>query len=139
MVILCKLICTHRLQNLRTFRLCFQSCYGTHPDSFFLPLLEEKEQELWRHAYECTGREDDELRIQKRNGENGKNKDLFANQKSIQKYFSHHPIQIDFKARKIKAPVGYQLIKAPGKSAKVFISLFKDSFLQSNTKGESFK
>lgn len=100
--------------------------------------MEEKEQELWRHAYECTGREDDELRIQKRNGENGMNKDLFADQESIRKYFSHHSIQIDFKARKIKAPVGYQLIKAPGKTSKCLHFLIQGLFFTIKQKRRKF-
>lgn len=87
----------------------------------------------------CTGREDDELRIQKRNRENKNKKDLFANQESIYKYFSHHPIQKDFRPRKQKHLLDINYLKLQGKPPNVFISLFEDSFLQSNTKGESFK
>lgn len=55
------LICTLRLWNLKTFRLCPQPCHGwktanqsAHSESFSLPLVEGKEQELCRHAYECV-------------------------------------------------------------------------------------
>lgn len=42
--------------------------------------------------------------------------------------FLPHPIQKDFKARKIKAPVGYQLIKAPGKPSKCLHFLIQGLF-----------
>jgi hypothetical protein len=40
--------------------------------------------------------------------------------------FLPHPVQKEFKARKIKAPVGCQLIKTPERTSKL-IYLFKDS------------
>lgn len=54
------LFCTLRFWNLKTFRLCPQPCHGwmtanqsAHSESFSLPLVEGKEQDLCRHEYEC--------------------------------------------------------------------------------------